>query len=327
VTLANADLVSPRIDLIVAQVYDTAIGDSVAGLTPSLSAPGGLVLQSVTGTPGGVPVAPSAPTGSIVLAQVAVAQNAVTITSGNITDKRRSALTPSGARTQLPGDIAVTDNGAVSGELRHTIGTSWPDIRIWSGTNWKPVALPVYAGSGARNTDLTSSGQYTGQFAVADYFLTAAYGGAWYNTYPIPGAPVLQLRAVATQSIGSASFTTVNFDTEDTVDIYSNHDTVTNNSRFTVTVPGVYELSGGVAFAANATGSRGGRWLKNGVEIPGSQTLVPTTGGGLEAQTPLRPVKVSAVATDYFEQQCYQNAGGALSTTTSCTMSVTWLRG
>lgn len=327
VTLANADTTNPRIDLIVAQLVDTAIGDSVAGFTPSLSAPGGLVIVPVSGVASGSPVAPSLTAGQIPLAQIAVAANATTITSGNITDKRRSAITPSGARTQLPGDVAVTDNGAVSGELRHTVGAAFPDVRVWSGTNWKPLGVPVYANNTVRNNDLGSVGQYNGQIAVVDNMVTIAYGGAWYNVYPVSSAPSLQMRAVATQSIGSATFTTVNHDTEDTVDAYVNHDTVTNNSRFTVTVPGVYELSGGVAFASNATATRGGRWLKNGFEIPGSQTLVPATTGGLESQTPLRPIQVPAVATDYFEQQCYQNTGGALSTTTSCTMTVKWVRG
>lgn len=137
-TLAAADPTNPRIDRIVAQVYDSALGDTLP-TTPTLSSPGGLVIRAVTGTPAGSPVAPALPTGAITLATVAVAANATQITSGNITDARKSCVTRgSSARTLLPGDLS-SDAGAVSGELRYTVGTKQMDV--WDGSAWTPPGL------------------------------------------------------------------------------------------------------------------------------------------------------------------------------------------
>lgn len=162
-TLADASTLNPRKDIVIAQLYDTAIGDSVAGLTPSLSAPGGLVIRSVTGTPAGSPVAPSVPAGAILLAEIAVAQNATSITNANITDKRRAAYTVGGARTQLPGDLLVTDNGAVSGELKYVVADAHAGLYVWSGSVWKPAGIPVYTSTGARDAALTAP--FTDQLA------------------------------------------------------------------------------------------------------------------------------------------------------------------
>jgi hypothetical protein len=77
--IAAANPSNPRIDIVVAHVYD-AVDDSGTLNT--------WALEVVTGTPAGSPVAPAAPTNSIVLARVAVAANASNIVNGNITDVR-----------------------------------------------------------------------------------------------------------------------------------------------------------------------------------------------------------------------------------------------
>lgn len=76
--ISTADPANPRIDLIVASIQDAQYAGT--NNTP--------VLQVITGTPNPSPSAPSAPASTVVLAQVAVAANATSITSGNITDKR-----------------------------------------------------------------------------------------------------------------------------------------------------------------------------------------------------------------------------------------------
>ena len=77
--VASADPTNARIDLIVATVQDSYYGGTLNNQ---------VIFQAVTGTPSGSPVPPSAPNNSIVLARVAVAANATSITSGNITDYR-----------------------------------------------------------------------------------------------------------------------------------------------------------------------------------------------------------------------------------------------
>lgn len=78
--ISASDPTNPRIDLVVAKVTDT------------LSDADTWSLAVVTGTPAPSPSAPAAPANSYTLAQIAVAANATSIVSGNITDKRALAV-------------------------------------------------------------------------------------------------------------------------------------------------------------------------------------------------------------------------------------------
>lgn len=90
-TIAASDPTNPRIDIVVAQVQDAAY----SGGTNAWS------LAVVTGTPAPSPSPPATPNNAIVLAQVAVAANATSITSGNITDTRPRFGTLFKARASL----------------------------------------------------------------------------------------------------------------------------------------------------------------------------------------------------------------------------------
>jgi hypothetical protein len=79
--VAASNPTNPRIDIVVATVQDA----QYAGASNNW------VLQVITGTPAVSPVVPAAPANSIIFAQVAVAANATTIVSGNITDVRPPA--------------------------------------------------------------------------------------------------------------------------------------------------------------------------------------------------------------------------------------------
>jgi hypothetical protein len=81
VTISTANATNPRIDLVYIAVQDSFYSGSNNAT----------VLGVVTGTPAASPVAPAAPSNSLVLAQVAVAANATSITSGNITAARNRA--------------------------------------------------------------------------------------------------------------------------------------------------------------------------------------------------------------------------------------------
>ena len=101
-SLTTADPTNPRIDLVCATVND-------AYYTGALN---NVVLQVVTGTPAGSPVAPALPANSITLATVAVGAGATAITNANITDTRVLVT------TNIPesGDIsAVVAGSGLSG--------------------------------------------------------------------------------------------------------------------------------------------------------------------------------------------------------------------
>lgn len=111
VTTANAT--NPRIDLIVARVRDKqADGGTAYSWAPEV----------VTGVAAATPAAPAVPVSSIVLAQIAVAANAVSIVTANITDKRTLntlgdvplwQLTGAGGQS-VPNAVETTYAGTVS---------------------------------------------------------------------------------------------------------------------------------------------------------------------------------------------------------------------
>lgn len=131
VALDAADVTNPRIDLIVLQVLDQPLGDSV---TQSQ-------VRAVTGTPSGSPVAPALPTGAIPLARVAVAAAPTgnTIVNANITDLRKTAGLAGGVRILLPGDS--TSDAGVPGDLRYTSADGLFERYTSSGGGlWVPFA-------------------------------------------------------------------------------------------------------------------------------------------------------------------------------------------
>ena len=101
-TIATANPTNPRIDLVCMTVNDSYYA---AGADD-------VVLQVITGTPAGSPVAPATPDNSIALATVAVGAAVLSINSGNITDLRVQVTT----NVPVSGDItSVTAGTGLSG--------------------------------------------------------------------------------------------------------------------------------------------------------------------------------------------------------------------
>jgi hypothetical protein len=97
-TITAADLTNPRIDLVCVTVRDAFYS----------GANNDVIFNVVAGTPAGSPVAPATPANSIALATVAVAANASTIVTADITDARVLVT------TNIPetGDISSVTAGA-----------------------------------------------------------------------------------------------------------------------------------------------------------------------------------------------------------------------
>jgi hypothetical protein len=139
--------------------------------------------------------------------------------------------------------------------------------------------------------------------------------------------PACRVYHSTTQSAANATATTLSFNSE-RYDTNTMHDTVTNNSRITMTTAGLYLVTAHVAFAANATGQRDLYLQVNATTYIAMHTN-PTIGAGGETFLSVATVFKFA-ASDYIIARVFQNSGGALNVNGSslaygCEMSATWV--
>lgn len=129
--------------------------------------------------------------------------------------------------------------------------------------------------------------------------------------------PRAQLRQIVAQNVAINTWDVVTFTAEDH-DSHSGHSNVTNTSRYTAPISGVYEVAGSTWWAANSTGVRLTRWHKNGVALVGSGLeFDAVANGGGQTGYPARTMQVSLVAGEYVELAVFQNAASPLATFTS----------
>jgi hypothetical protein len=108
----------------------------------------------------------------------------------------------------------------------------------------------------------------------------------------------------------STTYTTIALELED-YDYGSLHSTVTNNSRLTASVDGIYHIQGTVNWATSTSGDRSARILLGGATTVATSTDVTQSTAAL-----LKTTYVSAhyylTAGQYVELQAFQNSGGSL---------------
>ncbi|MEU5043142.1 hypothetical protein [Streptomyces griseorubiginosus] len=126
------------------------------------------------------------------------------------------------------------------------------------------------------------------------------------------GVPRFKGYASTGQSIatGSASDVAVTLDTED-YDSDNGHSTVTNSSRYTVQVAGVYLIMATASFPTNSTGNR-----KLGININGTNARGGVFQGPAMASNSWSAcvsVEQALVVGDYIEMAVWQTSGGPLS--------------
>lgn len=143
VTLNTADGSNPRIDLIIAYV-DLSVVSSTNSNNPNAWS-----FLKVTGTPSGSPVVPNAaaiqaalPNSSypyIILAQVAVAAGATTITNSNITGLRQ-LMSPTAFSSSLRSGLIITDEYTAS-TIVTDLATVGPSAQVNVGQSGMVLAV------------------------------------------------------------------------------------------------------------------------------------------------------------------------------------------
>jgi hypothetical protein len=131
----------------------------------------------------------------------------------------------------------------------------------------------------------------------------------------------------STQSVTNNTWTNIGFDST-SYDSDFGHSNSSNNNRYVVQVAGRYRVSGIVAFAANATGSRGSSVVLNNNLVAGS--LVYAASGNATASAGVfTSAIVSCAVNDWVGIAGIQTSGGALSTVNASSftssMTVEWV--
>ncbi len=155
-TISAADATNARKDLVVAKVRDS----EYSGSSDDFS------IVVVTGTPAGSPSDPAIPENSLVLARVAVAANATSIVTANITDLRTNACAAGGVLV-CTSSTRPTSQAALEGQMIYETDTN--KMYVSDGSNWVPpknvaggaLGAPVTFTSDKTTTPSGSSGTIT----------------------------------------------------------------------------------------------------------------------------------------------------------------------
>lgn len=128
---------------------------------------------------------------------------------------------------------------------------------------------------------------------------------------PFPGSYVAKLKRTTTQNYGNNSAGALNFNAADT-DRLGGWSSGTP-TRYTATVPGAYEFTGAISYAANATGYRSTTWYLNGAAQNSSSIIIPAVTGESTVVN-ARPCILKLNVGDYVELYGYQNSGSTVTT-------------
>ena len=154
VVIGAADATNARRDLIVARIKDSEYGVAVTDV---------FTIEAVAGTPAASPADPTVPANCIVLARVAVAAAASSITNANITDLRNNYAAVTGSSVIGNQVKAVAAGGVVP-----FLSTARPTKQIYEGMvgYQTDLALPVvYNGSAWIGLPAIRDLHYTGSIS------------------------------------------------------------------------------------------------------------------------------------------------------------------
>jgi hypothetical protein len=192
--------------------------------------------------------------------------------------------------------LTVSGNGTIGGTLGVTgnvaVNTNKFNVTASSGNTAIAGAL-----------DVTGASALVGALTLQGNAISAA------STRFNPKQALVRVTKSAVQSINNTTVTPLTWDQE-SFDTDTLHSTSVNTSRITAAATGKYLVTAAVTFAANATGYRQVKIVKNGV----TDYAIATALNLGAADTPGVTVSdiVDLAASDYVEIAVAQNSGGAL---------------
>ena len=132
--------------------------------------------------------------------------------------------------------------------------------------------------------------------------------------------------SAAATSISDSTWTSLTFNNE-SFDTDGWHSTSTNTDRITPNLPGIYRVEVNAGFAANPTGMRGLRILKNGSTDISDVQRSASPAGTASLMYVATTINMNG-STDYLTAQVWQSSTAPLALTTSAsstTFIVTWI--
>lgn len=188
-------------------------------------------------------------------------------------------------------DIAAANkDGAVGTASMRTLGTG---------------ATQAAAGNDARFVTNGNSHDHDGGDGAA--IPTGGISAGAVTTAKLAVVETCHVHREAVQTIATATWTALQFDNE-RFDTNAIHDNVTNNTRLTAKVAGVYSIWGGVAWAPGASSSRYVQIMKNGATTIAIVRAFAVHVAFFETISAIAYLAIN----DYVELCVYQDTGGNL---------------
>lgn len=148
------------------------------------------------------------------------------------------------------------------------------------------------------------------------------------DSYPTPRPFYHVYQATAQLNIVTSTDTAVIFDGEHEDTTGNGHSTVSNPSRITPGLAGLYRAKGQAAFAGNVTGDRSCHFRVNGSKVPwrsayGGQAA--NNGAGFIAGIATSETTFRLDADDYVEMWCSHNVGANLNLFADQDFTTSWM--
>lgn len=209
--------------------------------------------------------------------------------------------------TNLDGNV-TTLTGQVS-SLSGQVGTLTGQV---SSLNSRVTTLENAGGGLIVGTTASLPAVKIGQMTLATDTGYLSYGASISGVatrVPWPGSVVTKLRNNGTQNMASGSHTALNWSSTvwDRVNGWSSG----QPTRWTCTIPGVYQFDGAASWAASDIGFRRASLWLNDVDLnAGAASMYPVGAAGAST-LPLRPMVLSMSVGQWVEVRCYHSSGSA----------------